>query len=385
MAKLIAPRISSDAKAVPPLIVVGRLSQVSGLGAAARACHDALAAGNMPVYGIDITNKPKRKQIFANFEWRDGRELTGAGTVLLHVPGPLVPLVLIRLGRKFVRGKRIIAHWFWELQELPQSWSSGLSFVHEVFVNTSFVGHAVHTLSNRLPVHIVAYPLAAPAAPRDNPWRVNEVFTVLFVFNVLSNFTRKNPCAAITAFRRAFGDDEQARLIIKHANSAYWPTSIELMRQAAADARNIEFLGDMLDEAGMNELYERADVVLCLHRSEGLGLVIAEAMLRGIPVVATNWSGNTDFLTSETGIPIGYDLILVVDPQGDYVGKSLVWADPHIDEAVLALRALRADPHLRSKLGLAGAARAADFFDAARYVKRVRSLMEIANDDRVHK
>src|SRR5262249_51241659 len=154
----------------------------------------------------------------------------------------------------------------------------------------------------------------------------------------------------------------------KHASSASWPNSIKLMREAAADARNIEFIGDTLDAAGMNELYDRADVVLSLHRSEGLGLVIAEAMLRGIPVVATNWSGNTDFLTHETGMPIGYDLVIVVDPQGNYVGDNLVWADPHIDEAVLALRALRADPHMRCKLGLAAAAKAAAFFDSANYV-----------------
>lgn len=374
-AQLLAPRITRGAKAAPPLFVVGLLTEASGLGDAARACHGALANAGESVYAIDLTSELRHQQNFVGFEFKEGRKVFGEGTLLLHIPGPLVAQALLALGRRFIRDKRVIAHWFWELQELPREWRLALPFVHEVFVNTNFVADAVRRLSDRLPVHVVPYPLLKKkiGCPiRDRP---DSPFTVLFVFNVLSNFSRKNPCSVIEAFLRAFGAyDERVRLIVKHVNSLFWPSSIELMRKAAADARNIEFIADTLDEFKMNELYARADVVLSLHRSEGLGLVMAEAMLRGIPVVATNWSGNTDYLCSETGVPIGFDLVPVVDPQGNYVGDSLLWANAYIEEAATALRSLRADPCKRERLGRAAAMRAAEFFDAARYVDRVKEL-----------
>jgi glycosyltransferase involved in cell wall biosynthesis len=332
----------------------------------------------MLVYAIDLTTDLRYQKDFSNFRYQDGRQMFGQGTVLLHIPGPLVPLAMMRLGGSFVRGKRIIAHWFWELQELPRSWRSALPYIHEVFVNTRFVAEAVRSISEQAAVHVVAYPMKGPVS-RKNREQIEGRFTVLFAFNVLSNFTRKNPCAVIAAFRQAFAEDNQAHLIIKHTNSAFWPKSIELMRDAARDAPNIEFIGETLNTSMMDELYDRTDVVVSLHRSEGLGLVLAEAMLRGIPVVATNWSGSTDFLTSETGIPIGYDLIPVADHQGNYIGDNLVWADPHIDEAVAALRRLRAEPRMRVAIGLAGARAAGHFFDPARFVDCIIKRLQVGS------
>ena len=146
---------------------------------------------------------------------------------------------------------------------------------------------------------------------------------MLVVFNIASSFARKNPCAAIAAFRHAFGDDPSVRLIVKYMNDFVWPEGVRLMEEAAGDATNIELIGGVLDEAGMDALYERADVVMSLHRAEGLGLPVAEGMLRGLPVIATDWSGNADFLTRETGVPVGYKLVPVNDPQGKYTDASI--------------------------------------------------------------
>lgn len=371
VSQVITPRITPAAKPKLPLIVAGLLSQASGLGAAARACHDALKGAGLPVYGVDLTAGLGQQPDISDFGWADGRAIAGPGTVLLHVNGPLVALALTRLGRRFARDKYIVGHWFWELPQLPTEWRSALPLVHDVFVNTNFIADAVRSLSASTPVHVVPYPLPAPAPPSQSSDRPGSPFTVLFVFNVLSNFTRKNPRAVIAAFRGAFGEDPRARLVIKHANAAHWPQSEALMRAAVGNATNIALVGDILDQAGMNELYQHADVVISLHRSEGLGLVIAEAMLRRIPVVATNWSGSTDFLDADTGYPIGYKLVPVRDPQGNYGGEGLHWADASIDEAIEALRKLRSDPSLRMQLGLAGAARANEFFDPDQYVKHI--------------
>lgn len=375
--EILAPRITRNAQAKPPLIVAGLLSQASGLGAAARASLDALEASKLPVFGIDLTAALRYESDLSRVKYADGRTVIGEGTLLLHVNAPLVPAALRYLGRKFIHNKHIIGHWFWELDRMPLDWRSAIPFVHAVFVNTRFLADAVRSLTNQTPVHVVTYPLISFRNAEKCASQEENAFTVLFIYNVLSNFERKNPCAVIRAFRTAFGDNSYARLIIKYISGEKWPESVRRMKAAAGNAPNIELIGDVLDEDSMNELYDRADVVLSLHRAEGLGLVIAEAMLKAIPVVATNFSGSTDFLTTETGIPVGYDLIPVVDPQGNYIERGSFWADPHIDEAAAALRALRADSHMRERLGRAAAAFATDFFDPARYVDQLKGILNI--------
>ncbi|WP_442042664.1 glycosyltransferase family 4 protein [Microvirga sp. 2MCAF35] len=305
-----------------------------------------------------------------DFTYEDGRAVLGEGTVFLHISGPLVPLAMGYLGRAFVDRKRIIAHWFWELPEVPKDWSAAIPFVHEICVNTTFVRDAIRPIARGRPLHVVPYPLALNKMPRHSH-RPEEPFTVLVVFNIASSFARKNPCASIAAFRQAFGNDPSVRLVVKYMNEFVWPEAVPLMEQAAGGATNIELTGGVLDEAGMDALYERADVVMSLHRAEGLGLPVAEGMLRGLPVIATNWSGNADFLTVGTGIPVGYELVPVDDPQGKYTGATATWAEANTREAATALQKLRADPMWRQRLGGMAAAQATEFFYPARYVNHI--------------
>ena len=361
------------------MIIVGVLRESSGLGAAARACYDALRASGVEVYGVDLTEELIHQANFADFTFEDGRELVGEGTVFLHVIGRLIPFAMYQLGRNFIRNKRVFAHWFWELPQVSNDWGLGVPFVHEICVNTSFIAEAVRPIAGDRGIHIVPYPLPLSGTfPRsyshDIAKAADRPFTVLVVFNVASSFARKNPCAAINAFRMAFGNDPSVRLIVKHSNASTWKHALPQLLQTVDGANNIVLNGDLLSAAGMDALYNEADVVLSLHRAEGLGLVLAEAMLRGVPVVATDWSGNRDFLTQETGIPIGYDLVAVDDPQGSYPGNdTLCWAEPHVNEAASALRALRTDPTLRRRFG-AAAAEAMRSFDPKFYADEVVRL-----------
>ena len=113
-------------------------------------------------------------------------------------------------------------------------------------------------------------------------------------------------------------------------------------------------------------------MLISLHRSEGFGLTLAEAMLRGLPVIATNWSGNVDFLTGDTGIPVPYRLVPAQDPQGTYQHPDLRWADADIDAAAAALRRLRANPALRRALGEAAAAFGVKVWSGAAYAATAR-------------
>jgi glycosyltransferase involved in cell wall biosynthesis len=368
-----APRPDPDTKAKTPIIIVGMLRHASGLGAAARACHDSLKASGLPVYGIDLTEKLMHEVNYSGFAYDDGWDVLGQGTVFLHISGPLVPLAMAGLGHAFVRRKRVVAHWFWELPEVPKDWSPAIPFVHEICVNTTFVRDAIRPIAHGRPLHVVPYPLALDPAPRPAD-RPDRPFTALVVFNIASSFARKNPCAAIAAFRQAFGNDPSARLIVKHMNAYVWPEGVRLMEAAAREADNIELRGEVLDDVGMAALYDEADVVMSLHRAEGLGLIVAEGMLRGLPVIATNWSGSVDFLTPDVGVPIGYRLVPVVDPQGKYPA-AMQWAEPNVGEAAAALQSLRSNPAWRQRLGAAAAAHAGEFFRPTRYANRALEII----------
>jgi len=375
----LAPRVTASAKAESPIIVVGPLRAASGLGEGARVCHDALKQMGLPVFGIDLSRTLLYDEDYADYVFDDGRHLIGAGTLFLHVSGPLVPLALLRLGRKLVRGKRIIAHWVWELPQMPHDWRLGVPFVHEVWAPSRFAAEAIATITGDRPVQVLHHPIKPPNGwPKARYLGGRRPFTALLIFNIASSFERKNPCAAIKAFRQAFGDDPDARLIVKHSNASAFPEALKLLEEMAGGASNIVFVGQTMDADGIDALYAQSDVVLSLHRAEGFGLVIAEAMLRGIPVIATDWSGNTDFLTRETGIPVGYRLIPARDPQDTYDYPGLSWADADVSEAAEALKALRADPNLRKRLGKAAAAHATELFSPLAYGQKVKKLLDLS-------
>ena len=208
VASMIAPRINQDAPLALPLIVVGSLNTASGLGQSARLCHDALQTLGLPTYGIDIGPGLMQPDDGVRFIHADGRGLTGPGTLIFHVNGPLMALAMLALPRELLRGKRIVAYWAWELPSLPADWRAGFACVHEIWVPSRFTAEAVAAQAGSIPVHVVPHPVAMHyAVPGRKPRDAQTPFTALAIFNMASSFARKNPIAAITAFRMAFGND----------------------------------------------------------------------------------------------------------------------------------------------------------------------------------
>lgn len=379
VAAALAPRPSISASSKLPIIVAGVFRTASGLGQAARLCHDALKAEGLPVLGIDLTAalmQPRDNP--AEFVFADGLLSRGSGTLIMHVNSPLMPLALLSLGHQYVRDKHIVGSWVWELPEMPPDWQRGTQFVHEIWVPSQFTTRAVQSIAGRRPVCVIPYPVAARSYP-SMPFRrdSDHPFTVITIFNAASSFARKNPLATIAAFSRAFGDDRGVRLIVKVSNPSAFPQGHECILEAARRANNIVVTDTIASAREMALLYERSDVLVSLHRAEGFGLIIAEAMLHGLPVVATNWSGNVDFLTPETGIPVPYHLVQAEDPQGTYHYAEMKWAEANIEGAAEALCRLRADRALCNQLGSAAAQFGLEAWSAERYASAVRSRLSL--------
>ena len=180
------------------------------------------------------------------------------------------------------------------------------------------------------------------------------VFTV--VFDHFSVTERKNPVGVIEAFRRAFAPGEGPVLVVKSMNAwRRWPQH-QHVAAAAAGRDDIVLWDEHLDRADHMAFIACADALVSLHRSEGLGLHLAEAMWLDTPVIATRYSGNLDFMDDECALLVDAELVPVVRGEGVYPPEAR-WADPDLGQAAAAMRALVDDPSRAASLAAAGRAR----------------------------
>jgi glycosyltransferase involved in cell wall biosynthesis len=167
-------------------------------------------------------------------------------------------------------------------------------------------------------------------------------FLVLMMFDSNSYASRKNPGAAIDAFREAYGENpEHVKLVIKINNPK--DEDIAFVEEHIGGTAGYTLITERMDKEKLNSLIRLCDVFISLHRGEGFGLVMAEAMMLGTPCVATNWSANTEFMNEETACMVGYELVPV---NGEYPGDdgTMQWAEPDVQQAAEFLKRLREEP-----------------------------------------
>jgi glycosyltransferase involved in cell wall biosynthesis len=344
---LIAPKPDR----IPPparhgLAVAGDLTQATGLGEGARLMLRGLQSIGLDAWPLDLAAA-------------SCAELPPPGMpLIIHVNAPMLACALLRLPRALVRGRRIIGYWAWELPVVPPDWRAGLRFVHEIWVPSRFTAAAIQAIAPGR-VHVVPPPLGALPLLRATLDRSafglpDTAVIVLTSLNLASSFERKNPLAAIAAFRAAFGHRKDRLLLLKVTNSDHFPHDFAALRTAAGGASNIRIDSATLPAADHAALIAACDIVLSLHRAEGLGLVPAEAMRLGKPVIATGWSGNMDFMDHASAALVGFQLVPARDPRHVYDVAGAVWAQPDQREAVAQLRRLADDATERAALGARG-------------------------------
>ena len=251
-----------------------------------------------------------------------------------------------------------VGFWFWELERLPRMWVDHAKLVDEIWVATDFVAEAVRRDVRDRPVIKIRTPVITPildrAYARNEFGLRDDCCLFMFSFAYGSFATRKNPEAVILAFRRAFPlGTEQVQLVIKTSQSELFATAkINLAALAAGDTR-IVFINSYLSRKQLIGLQSTIDCYLSLHRSEGLGLGLAECMALGKPAIATAYSGNLEFMNAENSLLVDFKLIPV--RQGDYPDfEGQVWADASVDHAATHMQTIYADRTRAAEVGLAG-------------------------------
>lgn len=234
-----------------------------------------------------------------------------------------------------------IGYWFWELEAIPQDWSSTLDRVDEIWVASTFVRDAFVAVTHK-PVILVRVPVQPPELPKTVKDE-GAPFVFLFSFDFHSYVARKNPAAAIEAFTRAFPQgDENVRLVIKSNNGeAFREQLYALLARGATDGR-VRIIDGYVPREQMLDLLDGADAYVSLHRSEGFGLGMAEAMALGKAVIGTGYSGNLEFMDASNSRLVRYAMVAV--KPGEYMhGEGHLWAEPDIDHAAMHMRELAAD------------------------------------------
>jgi glycosyltransferase involved in cell wall biosynthesis len=328
-----------------PIRVVGLLESSHGIGASARLAIRALESLGAWVEPVNLA---------LGLDWR--ARLPGpapAAAWIFHLNPPEMPNALAALGPRRVLGPRY-GVWAWELPQAPPSWRTDARLVDEVWAPSRYTAEAFSRMDR--PVRVVPHPLFPEDYAGIEPAPKTAGFRAVALFDFNSSTARKNPEGAIEAFRRAFGDDPACELIIKTQNGSAHPRALAGLRARAGE--RVRIVDESWPYAEVKRLIAGADVLVSLHRAEGFGLVMAEAMALGVPVVATAATGNLDFMDETCGLLIPAGSVAVDDPQGVYRGQ--IWAEPDLGAAAEALKRLRAQPGLRAALADAGRRRVAE-------------------------
>lgn len=275
------------------------------------------------------------------------------GVWLIHANAPEALMALLAYKPSEWVGRFRIAYWAWETSKVPELWVRAAEYFHEIWVPSAFVKAACQAgfeaaglghLTSRLKIMPHPVSLRPEAVPDRAAFGLSDdKIEVLSLFDIDSSVVRKNPWGAVGAWLKAFDKPtESARLTLKLNGNE----RDEKLRQNLAflqDTRpDIRLFDVRLDDAGADQFIASFDGLISLHRAEGFGLSLAEAMRAGLWVMASDTSGNQDFMTSENAYLVPVKTIPVSDPDGPYALISQkdgqFWTDPDLDAAAEMLK-----------------------------------------------
>lgn len=325
------------------MAILGAFRSSSGLAQGARLYANRVEREGHTVIRVDITKAMVQQPTFSLEEsgaisLEEFMSMKLPCILVIHANPPQFHLILFKLGKHFLHNKKIIGYWAWELAVVPDVWRHALQYLDAVEVPSSFVRDALQDCTDK-EVVVVPHVLEAPKLHKTT-FACGGIVRCLFMFDMGSSFARKNPVAALEAFRLAFRPGE-AELTFKVSSSQADHDSFEKLKQGCAHVPGVRIITEVMDADALEELYLQHDIYLSLHRSEGYGLTIHEALLYGLHVVATGWSGNMDFMDAPKAHAVPYSLVPMQEKNGAFKGLKARWAEADVTAAAEILRKLR--------------------------------------------
>jgi len=322
--------------------LIGSICAETGLGQSCRLLANELKRSNYPMMIYNYTQVGDFSQNDKSWDSEISEECRYSINVI-HINPHELGVALMQLDRKIWNGRYNIGFWLWEMEEFPDEWMACLSYMDEIWTPSEFISSAIRKKTKK-PVITIPYAIEAKA---DDTYGRKEFhlpekkFLFLMMYDNNSISERKNPKGVIAAFQRAFSKKEKEVGLVIKVNS---PDRKEMknLKAQLKGYQNIYFITETLEKKKVNALIACVDVVVSLHRAEGFGLVLAEAMLLGTPTIATNWSSNTEFMNKEVACMVDYQLVKLEKEMGPFK-KGQRWADADIGQASKFMRKLYQD------------------------------------------
>ena len=333
---------------LPAVQAVGYFRAELGMGEYGRQLVAALQASGAPV-GTTTWTETISRQEHAFVDLDAG---TAARVNVVVVNADQTPVFARAAGPDFFAGRYTVGAWAWEVEDFPAAYDEALALVDEVWAISDFTRDVVARRTSK-PVHSVPPPVAAPELDPTitrADLGLPDGFLFLFAFDYLSVPKRKNPLGVVEAFTRAFAPGEGPVLVVKSINGDKLPQDRAALLAAAQDRPDVLLLEDYLTGAQRTALTALTDCYVSLHRSEGLGYTMADAMALGKPVIATAYSGNMTFMDEDNSYLVPYDLVPVGPGAAPY-SPTARWAEPRLQVAVELMRRVVADPEGAAAVG----------------------------------
>lgn len=369
-----SPAVGSGAG--PPALrdglnVAGYFKAELGVGEVARLVVAAARAEGLPV-ATAVNDRTLSRQ---NDTFEGGGHDGPFSTTLVCANADEFPRAVDALPVRMREAGYRIGFWFWETERLPEVYQRSSSLLDEIWVASEYVAEAVGTYVTK-PVRICPLPVRQiePAPLSRAELGVPEGFVFLFMFDFLSSVHRKNPIGLVDAFCRAFGPGEGPTLVLKSINGPLARGAQEALRAAIGSRTDVIAVDGYMAAATRDALMHSCDCYVSLHRAEGFGLTLADAMALGKPTIATAYSGNLAFMTAENSFLVPYRRASVPAgcapyPEGDW------WAEPDLDRAASLMRTVYENPALAKDRGDRGRVDVLNQCSPARTVAFIRGRL----------
>jgi glycosyltransferase involved in cell wall biosynthesis len=316
----------------PDILLIGHNGEGTGLNRNFRMLERALSG---PDVALNTLSYELSAEEFADRlkAWRGA--CSSDPVVIAAINAQDIPALFVRDKHQVLEYSYMIGFFLWETSRVPRVQQLGIDLVNEVWTPTEYVARVYAPFAD---VHVVGKGLYASSAVPPRKIGGTGSFTFLTVFDFHSSIERKNPLACVLAFQRAFQSNEDVRLVLKSSNvNPQHPGNAfgqwERICQAAAADPRIRLITERYSEAQMADLLRETSCLVSLHRSEGFGYVLADAMALAVPVIATGYSGNADFCTDRTSFPVDYRLVPVRSAGAHWEDDCAEWAEPDLDSA----------------------------------------------------
>ncbi len=342
----------------------GMAEESSGMGQCCRSMAAALAVSSLPYALHPLHSRAGGSLDISAYAEALGEERDMA--VNLYCCNADCTGYFIReSGAAVLKGKKNIALWAWELPEFPKRWHDAFVWYDEIWTISEFCREAISKATDKsvrvLPLCVE--PVAEPGLRRSDFGLPEGKLLFLSMYDARSIQARKNPLASISAYCSAFPKEGDTALVLKISGGEQGHAEAEELRQSLR-RRDIFIIEGVLSAPRLYGLMELCDVFVSLHRSEGFGYPIAEAMALGKAVVVTGYSGNMDYCSPENACCVGYRLQELGDRAVEPYEPHQLWAEPDIAEAAACLRRLREDADYRRSLAEAGQATVREKYSA---------------------